>query len=57
MIKVELLNKLLNIKDEDLRNFSLEQLKLLLGVFRYVVRILEREVNHRCSKGLIGNIF
>ncbi len=47
MIKVELLQKLLNIQDEEFQKFDIEQLRLMLGVFRYLVRSAEREINRR----------
>ncbi len=49
MIKIELLNRLLNIKDNDLKNLDTEKLRLLLGVFRYLTRVLERELIKRDS--------
>lgn len=51
MISTELLQKFLKIKKEDLAKYDPEQLRLILGVFRYVVRSLEREVNERDVKG------
>lgn len=50
MIDAELLMKLLNADKSQLKKFSLDQLRVLLGVFRYFVRLLEREVNSRCTK-------
>ncbi len=52
MISTELLQKFLKIKKEDLAKYDPEQLRLMLGVFRYVVRSLEREVNERDTEGL-----
>ena len=50
MINTELLIKLLNADKDELKKFNLDQLRVLLGVFRYFVRMLEREVNNRCTK-------
>ena len=47
MIKTQELKKLLNVKEKDLKVLSVDQLRLLLGVFRYMTRILEREINNR----------
>ncbi len=51
MIKVEQLKRLLNIKEKDLKNLDMEQLRLMLGIFRYLSRILDREINTRQSSG------
>ncbi len=56
MIKVELLQRLLNVKDEELQKFDSEQLRVMLGVFRYLVRGLEREINRRCFAQPFGSI-
>lgn len=55
MIKVELLQRLLNVKDEELQKFDPEQLRIMLGVFRYLVRGLEREINRRCFDQPLGS--
>ncbi len=56
MINVELLQEVLSSDEGDLTKFDLEQLRLSLGVFRYSVRVLEREINGRCSDEPLGNI-
>ncbi len=56
MIKVNNLKEILNIKDEEIKKLDIEQLRVLLGVFRYRVRGIEREINHRCSDKPFGNI-
>jgi len=53
MINTEELNKFLNIKIKDLEKLDMEKLRLMLGVFRYMTRVLEREINARES-GTIG---
>ncbi len=47
MIKVNVLHDLLNIKDDELKKLDLEQLRLMLGIFRYLTRVVEREINER----------
>ena len=47
MIKLELLRKLLNADEAELKKINMEQLRTLLGTFRYLVRLLEREINKR----------
>ena len=46
-----MLKDLLNIKEKDLNSLDLEQLRLLLGTFRYLSRLLDREINNRQSQG------
>lgn len=55
MIKVELLHKLLNADEGELEKLDADQLRTMLGTFRYFVRMLEREVNRRCTDQPIGN--
>jgi hypothetical protein len=47
MIKLPLLAKLLNITDDDIKKLTMDQLRVLLGVFRYLARVIEREINTR----------
>jgi hypothetical protein len=54
MIELKSLKKLLNIKDEELQKLDIEQLRAMLGVFRYSVRGIEREINRRCQDNLFG---
>ena len=49
MIKINQLRALLNCKELELQKFNIEQLRLLLGIFRYLTRIFEREINQRES--------
>lgn len=46
-IKVDELQHLLDLKEDDLKNLDTEQLRLLLGVLRYTTRIVQRELNQR----------
>lgn len=54
MLKLELLKKLLSTKDEDLKKIDIDQLQTILGVFRYMVRLTEREINRRTVKSPFG---
>lgn len=54
MIKIQLLQKLLNVDASELKNIDTERLRTLLGIFRYFVRLLEREINNRCSIRFLG---
>ncbi len=54
MIEVKSIKNILNTKDEDLKKLDIEQLRALLGTFRYSVRIIEREINRRCQDNLFG---
>lgn len=56
MIKVEVLKKLLNASDEELKKMDTERLRTMLGVFRYFVRRLDREINNRSSDYPIGKL-
>lgn len=55
MIKIELLKKILNADDDEIKKLDVEQLRVLLGVFRYFVRRLEREVNQKTSDEPLGS--
>ena len=56
MIEIKTLKKILNFKDEELKKLSVEQLRAMLGTFRYLVRGLEREINRRNEDRPFGNI-
>ena len=56
MIELKTLKKLLNTRDEELQKLDIEQLRVLLGTFRYRVRSIEREINRRCSDKPFGNL-
>ena len=47
MIKISTLKKLLNINEAEIRKLEIDQLRLLLGIFRYLTRVFQREVNER----------
>jgi hypothetical protein len=49
VIKTEFLKRLLNIDSKELAKIDVEQLRIMLGVFRYLVREVEREINRRSS--------
>ena len=54
MIELKSLKSILDIKDEELQKLDIEQLRALLGTFRYRVRSIEREINRRCQDNLFG---
>ena len=56
MINIQLLQKLLNAKESELKKIDTERLRTILGVFRYFVRILEREINRRCFDQPLGGV-
>ena len=47
MFKIDFLHKLLNTKDTEIQKLETNQLMVVLGVFRYFVRRIEREINKR----------
>jgi len=55
VIKVQLLQKLLNAEEFELKKIDTERLRTMLGAFRYFVRLLEREINKRCSDQPLGS--
>jgi len=44
-MKLETLQNLLSIEEDDVKKYDIEQLRLILGVARYYVRSIEREIN------------
>lgn len=46
-IKVDELNHFLQLKEEDVKKYTTEQLRLILGVLRYSTRVAQRELNVR----------
>jgi len=46
-MKLEALKNLLNVNESAIKEYNLEQLRLILGVARYFVRSVEREINRR----------
>lgn len=54
MIEIKSIKKILNISEDDLKRLDIEQLRALLGTFRYAVRGIEREINRRCQDNLFG---
>lgn len=55
MIEIKTLKSLLNISDAELQKLDIEQLRVLLGVLRYRVRSIEREINRRSAEKPFGN--
>jgi len=49
-MKLETLQNLLSIDDVAIKKYDVEQLRLILGVARYFVRSVEREINRRESQ-------
>jgi len=56
MIKIKQLLKLMNSDPEKIKGLHTEQLRVILGTLRYVVRLLERELNSRFKDQPLGNI-
>ena len=56
MIKVELVHKLINADDAEIKKIDTDQLRTVLGSFRYLVRRLERELNSRTSEEFIAGV-
>lgn len=56
MIKIELLRKILNAEESQLKKIDTDRLRTMLGAFRYFVRLLEREINKRCLNQSLGDI-
>jgi len=46
-VKLETLKNLLSVDQAAVKEYDLEQLRLILGVARYFVRSVEREINRR----------
>ena len=46
-VEIDELQKLLDLDEADLKDLDTEKLRLLLGVLRCAVRIVEREINER----------
>ena len=46
-MKIKSLIDLLAIDKETLKKYNIDQLRLILGVTRYFVRSIEREINRR----------
>lgn len=50
-MKLETLQNLLSVDEAAIRKYDIEQLRLVLGVARYFIRNVEREINHRETCG------
>ena len=46
-MKLKTLNDLLEVDREAIQQYSLDQLRLILGVVRFFARSIEREINRR----------
>jgi hypothetical protein len=56
MITIDMLQKLLKVREADLQKIDTERLRTALGTFRYFIRFLEREINRRdCGQPLSGS--
>ena len=48
-MELSVLKNLLNVDAKAMKKYDIEQLRLILGVARYFVRSVEREINRRES--------
>ncbi len=48
-MELKTLKNLLSVDSQAIKKYDIEQLRLILGVARYFVRSIEREINHRES--------
>ena len=48
-MELKALKNLLSVDSKDIKKYDVEQLRLILGVARYFVRSIEREINCRES--------
>lgn len=46
-MKLKTLNDLLEVDKEAIQKYSVDQLRLILGVVRFFARSIEREINRR----------
>jgi hypothetical protein len=46
-MELKTLKNLLSVNSQAIKKYDIEQLRLILGVARYFVRSIEREINHR----------
>lgn len=46
-MKLKTLNDLLEVDREAIQKYSIDQLRLILGVVRFFARSIEREINRR----------
>jgi len=47
LVELKTLKNLLDVDQVMIQKYDIEQLRLVLGVARYFVRSIEREINHR----------
>jgi len=55
-MELKTLRKLLNVNEKAIKSYDVEQLRLILGVARYFIRSVEREINRRESSVLEKNL-
>jgi len=48
-MELKTLKNLLSVNEKAIKKYDIEQLRLILGVARYFVRSIEREINRRES--------
>lgn len=48
-MELKTLKNLLSVNSKAIKKYDVEQLRLILGVARYFIRSIEREINHRES--------
>lgn len=51
-MELKTLRNLLSVNSEAIKRYDVEQLRLILGVARYFIRSIEREINRRESSVL-----
>ena len=48
-MELKTLRNLLSVNEKAIKKYDIEQLRLILGVARYFIRSIEREINRRES--------
>lgn len=51
-MELKTLKNLLSVDSQAIKKYDIEQLRLILGVARYFIRSIEREINRRESEVL-----
>ncbi len=54
MIKAKLIQELLKTNESEIERIDTERLRTILGSFRYLVRLFEREINRRSSGRILA---
>ena len=55
-MELETLKNLLSVNSKAIKKYDIEQLRLILGVARFFVRSVEREINRRESSVLESDL-